>query len=529
MTCIGASVRLSIAGARSRLPSSLGRLAPSPTLCHPPNIRTGANGGTTTRGYAAEASSARFFAQEPSHPLLSTAEIPGPQSRKLSRDINRWQDARAHQLVADYPNSIGNYLQDVDGNKLLDVFAQIASIAIGYNHPKLLELARSDEFVQLAMNRPALGSFPPGNWDHIISTGLLKVAPKGLDQLFTMMCGSCANEGALKAAFFAYRQRERGGGLTQFSAEELKSCMNNSQPGSPDLVAMSFRSGFHGRLFGSLSLTRSKAIHKIDVPAFDWPAVEFPRLKYPLADHVAENNKIEDVAISQVEQTIVEWKAKGRSVAALIVEPIQSEGGDFHASPAFFRKLRDVTLKHHVYLIVDEVQTGVAATGHFWAHDKWELETPPDFVTFSKKMQAAGFFHAPETRPTQPYRNYNTWMGAPTEILKARAIIEVIHDEGLVEHVNAVGKYLYQGLDELSSSVGRGKMHNLRGHTSGTFLAFDCASFEARDRFIQQMKLAGVNLGGCGEHTVRLRPMLVFEKIHADILLNTAERILKDL
>ncbi|KAH9451398.1 hypothetical protein Pst134EB_018868 [Puccinia striiformis f. sp. tritici] len=472
-----------------RLNSPGGRLS-KPLFLSPHHTDRARAGSSAKRSYAVQVSP-RFFPREPSGPQLSTSEIPGPQSRKLSRGINEWQDARAHQLVADYSKSVGNYLQDADGNKLLDVFAQIASIAIGYNHPKLLELAKSDEFIELAMNRPALGSFPPANWDHIVSTGLLKVAPQGLDQLFTMMCGSCANEGALKAAFFAYRQRERGGSLTQFSAEELKSCMNNSQPGSPDLVAMSFRSGFHGRLFGSLSLTRSKAIHKIDVPAFDWPAVDFPRLKYPLADHEVENKKIEDDAISKVEETIVQWNARRRSVAALI--------------------------------------TGVAATGHFWAHEKWGLETPPDFVTFSKKMQAAGFYHAPETRPTQPYRNYNTWMGAPTEILKARTIIEVIRDEGLVEHVNSVGNYVYQGLDELSKTVGRGKILNLRGKTSGTFLAFDCSNSEARDRFVQQMRLAGVNLGGCGDQTVRLRPMLVFEKIHADILLNTAERVLKDL
>lgn len=480
------------------------------------------------RTYATQASS-RFFDREPLGPQVRTSELPGPQSRTLSQEINDWQDARAHQLVVDYSNSLGNYLQDVDGNRLLDVFSQIASIAIGYNHPKLLELAKSDEFIELAINRPALGSFPPGNWDEIVSGGLLKVAPRGLDQLFTMMCGSCANEGALKAAFFAYRQRERGGGLTQFSAEELKSCMNNSQPGSPDLVAMSFRSGFHGRLFGTLSLTRSKAIHKIDVPAFDWPAVEFPRLKYPLADHEAENKKIEDQAITSVEEEINIWKAKGRPVAALIVEPIQSEGGDFHASPGFFRRLREVTLKHHVYLIVDEVQTGVAATGHFWAHEKWGLAKPPDFVTFSKKMQAAGFYHAPETRPTQPYRNYNTWMGAPTEVLKARAIIDVINTQGLVQHVNEVGKYLYEGLDQLSKSVGRGKIFNLRGRDSGTFLAWDSSDMGARDRFVQKMKLAGVNVGGCGDQTIRLRPMLVFEKGHADVFLNTAEAVLQDL
>ncbi|KAG0152468.1 hypothetical protein CROQUDRAFT_649891 [Cronartium quercuum f. sp. fusiforme G11] len=481
-----------------------------------------------SRSYAIEAKP-KFFADEPAAPHIKTSKLPGPKSKELSAEMNVWQDARAHQLVADYSTSKGNYLQDADGNKFLDVFAQIASIAIGYNHPALLSLAKSNEFIQLAMNRPALGSFPPSNWNKILSESLLKVAPKGLDQLFTMMCGSCANEGALKAAFFAYRQRERGGQLAEFSSEELKSCMNNQKPGSPDLVAMSFKSGFHGRLFGSLSLTRSKAIHKVDVPAFDWPAVEFPQLKYPLEEFEAENKKSEAASLQGVEETILEWKKKGRKVAALILEPIQSEGGDFHASPAFFRALRTLTLKHQVYMIVDEVQTGVGATGHFWAHEAWNLDTPPDFVTFSKKMQAAGFYHAPETRPVQPYRNYNTWMGAPTEILKARTIIEVVERENLISHVKDVGRYLYSGLETLSKSVGKGKINNLRGKETGTFLAFDSPTSKSRDEFINRMKLAGVNMGGCGEQTVRLRPMLVFGKAHAQIMLETAEKVLKDL
>ncbi|CAH7666670.1 aminotransferase class-III-domain-containing protein, partial [Phakopsora pachyrhizi] len=479
------------------------------------------------RNYATESVS-NFFPDEPSRPSIISTQIPGPESRKLSSQVNQWQDARAHQLVADYLNSKGNYLQDVDGNKFLDVFAQIASIAIGYNHPELLSLARTDEYINVSMNRPALGSFPPSNWNQVVSEGLLKVAPKGLDQLFTMMCGSCANEGALKAAFFAYRQRERGGGLTQFSAEELKSCMNNSQPGSPDLVAMSFKSAFHGRLFGSLSLTRSKAIHKMDVPAFDWPAVTFPQLKYPIAENEAENKKIEADSIQEVEKAILDWKYRGRAVAALIVEPIQSEGGDFHASPAFFRSLREVTKKHNVYMIVDEVQTGVAATGYFWAHEAWNLETPPDFVTFSKKMQAAGFYHAPETRPTQPYRNYNTWMGTPSEVMKARTMIQVIEREGLVNHVRDVGGYLYDGLESVSKTVGRGQIFNLRGKNCGTFIAFDSPNPDQRDEFVHKMKLSGINVGGCGEKSVRLRPMLVFEKKHADIFLESVEKVLKD-
>ena len=89
-----------------------------------------------------------------------------------------------------------------------------------------------------------------------------------------------------------------------------------------------------------------------------------------------------------------------------------SEGGDKHASPAYFRSLRQIAKKHGAYFIVDEVQTGVGATGKFWAHEHWGLQAgeEPDFVTFSKKMQASGVFHKAETRPSAPYRIYGTWM-----------------------------------------------------------------------------------------------------------------------
>lgn len=101
-----------------------------------------------------------------------------------------------------------------------------------------------------------------------------------------------------------------------------------------------------------------------------------------------------------------------KPVAAVIVEPILSEGGDKHASAPFFRSIRAIAKKHGAFFIVDEVQTGVGATGTLWCHEKWELPAgeEPDFVTFSKKMQAAGVFHKAETRPNAPYRNYNTWM-----------------------------------------------------------------------------------------------------------------------
>lgn len=282
------------------------------------------------------------------------------------------------------------------------------------------------------MARPALGSFPSTEWAEIIETGLLKIAPKGLDQLTTMQCGSSANEGAMKAAFLAYAARRRGD--NDFTEEELVSVMNNAVPGAPQLSILSLTGGFHGRMLGSLSTTRSKAIHKVrssfaslsllplqrdrlmgvfppqlDVPAFDWPAVAFPELKYPLEQNAAANKAAEEASLKAVEGTIVAWKNKS-PVAALIVEPIQAEGGDRHASPAFFRGLQAITKKHGVFFIVDEVQTGFGATGRVWAHDSWQLDEPADFVTFSKKLQASGFYHTLTTRPLFAFQQYNTWL-----------------------------------------------------------------------------------------------------------------------
>ena len=97
------------------------------------------------------------------------------------------------RLAVGWMLTVGNYLVDADGNVLLDVFAQISSIALGYNVPALLDVARSEEFVRHVMNRPALGSFPPVKWQEWLDTGLMKVRPKGLDNLMTTLCGSSAN------------------------------------------------------------------------------------------------------------------------------------------------------------------------------------------------------------------------------------------------------------------------------------------------------------------------------------------------
>jgi 4-aminobutyrate aminotransferase / (S)-3-amino-2-methylpropionate transaminase len=462
---------------------------------------------------------APFFADEPAGPQVRTA-IPGPESKKAIAHLNRIFDMQSLNMMVNYQQSYGNYIADADGNVLLDVYAQIASIPVGYNNPSLLLAATSPEMTSALINRPALGNFPPHDWASILETGILRVAPKGLDQVFTALAGSDANETAYKAAFIWKRQQERGGADVDFSPEEMSSAMLNHAPGSPRLSILSFTSAFHGRLFGSLSTTRSKPVHKLDIPAFDWPQAPFPALKYPLEQHAEENAAEEQRCLVEVERIIKEFH---NPVAAVIIEPIQSEGGDNHASPAFFAGLREITKRNNILFIVDEVQTGVGATGKFWAHEHWNLSEPPDMVTFSKKAQTAGYYYAnPALRPNKPYRLFNTWLGDPARAILFRAIINEIERLNLVSNTAMVGDYLYSSLEQLAKQY-PDQIQNLRGKGNGTFIAFDNPK---RDEFLVKAKKHGINIGVSGASAVRLRPMLIFQKHHADILLDTIKKII---
>ncbi|PYI01527.1 aminotransferase class-III [Aspergillus sclerotiicarbonarius CBS 121057] len=380
-------------------------------------------------------------------PLL---DVPGPLSKSLLSRLGSQLDSRAVQFFADYDKSHDNFLVDVDGNEFLDVYAQIASNAVRYNNPTVLQASRSEKMVSALANRPSLGVYPRSNLTQNIHR-LLRIAPAGHSMVFPAQSGSEANELAFKAAFFYHQIKKRGGPGVSWTAEELDSCLRSTEPGSPTLSISSFRNSFHGRGFRSLSTTRSKPIHKLDVPAFDWPVARFPSLRYPLHDHVDANEREVRCSLEEVDYLMGTWH---HPVAAIIVEPIQSDGGDDYAPASFFQGLQDLTKKHDVLFIADEAQT-------------------VDLVTFGKKPQTAGyFFHNPLLHPDKPYRQSNTWMGDEARLMICNAVIDGILENGLVEKVARVGKTLYDALEALAEKY-PDRIRNLRGRDSGTYIAFD--------------------------------------------------------
>jgi len=439
-------------------------------------------------------------------------EVPGPETKRLMEKLGvQGGMGGAVALFGDYSASAGCYLVDADGNRMLDMFSQIASLPLGYNHPALDEACKDPLFSTFAQSRAALGLMPPKELPELLDDTFLKIAPRGLTRVQTMLCGSSANENAFKAAFFAMRAQQRalvGRGPTEFTDEELSTCMDNHAPGcTNDLSIMSFSGGFHGRTLGALTCTHSKTVHKIDVPAFDWPTAPFPRLRYPLDEHVAHNVAEEQRCLDEVRRIFQTRRKEGRAVAALIVEPVLSEGGDLHASHGFFKSLQRACKEFGAAFIVDEVQTGIAASGHMWAHEAWGLEEAPDFVCFSKKALLGGYYYKDEFQPPQGYRIFNTWMGDSTKLLLFRAVLATIERDGLEALVRKVGRCLKDILNDAARSHPE-FVCNVRG--VGTILAFDCRTPTLRDELVALLRNNGVLVGTNGTRSIRFRPALTF-------------------
>ncbi|OAD55637.1 4-aminobutyrate aminotransferase, mitochondrial [Eufriesea mexicana] len=461
---------------------------------------------------------------EPAKPYTLT-EIPGPRSEALLNEFSKVQQVGSIQYFADYQRSVGNYLADIDGNVFLDIFMQLSTLPLGYNHRSILGALSCAGNQRIIANRPALGLFPGLEWPCKIQDTLLQpcVAPKGLPCVFTAMCGACSTEHAIQMAFIKYAERRRRG--SSFTKEEKKSAPFNKPPGCPELSILSFEGGFHGRTFGALALTHYKYIMKIDIPSLPWPIAPFPQYLYPLDQHEKENKEEDERCIEQVEDLIEQYE-KTMPVAGIIVEAIQCEGGDRHASPDFFQSLQNICKRKSIPLIMDEIQTGGGATGRIWAHEYFELIISPDMVTFSNKMQTSGFYHSFEYMPINPYRVFNSWMGDPSQILILEAVLQTIEAEDLLTHVCYVGNYLLCQLNTLQHEFPH-IINSVRGR--GFIVAFDLASKDMKNKLLYEIRNKGIQVGDCGIKSIRLRPCLIFGEYHADIFLEILRDCLQKL
>ena len=195
-------------------------------------------------------------------------------------------------------------------------------------------------------------------------------------------------------------------------------------------------------------------------------------------------------------------------IAAIIIEPIQGEGGDNHFRPEFFRALRQLADENEAMLIIDEVQTGVGMTGKMWAHQHF---VEPDMIAFGKKMQVCGFLcgrridEVKENVFAVPSRINSTWGGGLTDMVRAQRYLEIIEEEHLVENARVVGDYLLMRLIELAEDV-PDVVCNPRG--LGLFAAFDVATSDLRAKIRTRCFEKGLIILPSGERAIRFRPAL---------------------
>lgn len=444
-------------------------------------------------------------------PRSVTTEIPGPNARsEMARGTFDMQH-RYRSVVMDDQASDGVWLHDVDGNVFLDLFANFALGALGYNHRALLETARSPAFVAAAANPSSTPFVTSPSWFAFLE-GVQRYAPAGMARIFCVDGGGEGVESALKAAFIRHGERRRVAAgrpadPLELTPEEQCAILDNT---GTDAVVVSFSGAFHGRGLGPMSATHSKLIHKADLPAFNWPTTIFPASRFPLEEHAEANQLAEAEALLSLEAILEQYAGR---VAAVLVEPIQSEGGDRHASPTFFRAVQALAKQAGAAFVLDEVQTGMGITGTMWAHEQLGLPTPPDIVCFGKKMQMGGFFATADYDIAQFGRMYQTRNGDRARALLGLATLRTIESDKLLQNVRDTGAYFLARLVELSARFPT-LITEPRGR--GFLLAFDLPTPALRDDFNARALRQGVFASYTGLRSVRLRPHLITTRVHVD-------------
>jgi 4-aminobutyrate aminotransferase/(S)-3-amino-2-methylpropionate transaminase len=466
------------------------------------------------------------------------------KSRTLHNVLNKYMDTRTVAMFTDLSKSHGNVLYDVNGKRYIDMYNNIASTPLGYNHSKMLTKFNNhfQDIKPYLLHRSALGINPHQHWPDQVEKLMNNYCPTGLDYVYIASeNGSDAIENAIKATYLHHTyhptRREWQHHQSKLCEQSIqKSVMQNEYPGSNNKgVIMSFEGGFHGRTLGALSATRSKAVQKLHVPAFsNWVATPFPKIDYTKDMYDHDNIAEEQRCLKLVEKRFSEdcdgekgKESENKNIIGIIIEPIQSEGGDNHASPHFFFKLRELCLKWGVTFICDEVQTGVCSTGTRWAFEDWGLSEgglpPPDIVCFAKKMQISGYFTRREYMAPQKNQIQSTWMGDPYRIFLSNIIAEIIAEDKLQDNVNEMGELLMNELQNLQNQS-NGIMTNLRG--KGTYIAFDVSD---NNDWVKQYLERGINIGPCGSNGIRLRPSLIINKSGIDEFIEVTRQIMVNM
>ncbi|MBE8991911.1 acetyl ornithine aminotransferase family protein [Nostoc sp. LEGE 12450] len=427
----------------------------------------------------------------PRIPHLITS-LPGPRAQAI---VQRDRAVTSPSYTRDYPLVVsrgqGCMVEDVDGNVFLDMTAGIAVTATGHAHPevvkaiqeqseRLLHMSGTDFYyepmVELAEQLAIRAPFPQ---PHSNSAFPAKV--------FFTNSGAESNEGAIKLARY-YTKRS---------------------------LIVAFLGAFHGRTYGAMSLTGSKAVQRANFG--------------PLVPGVTHIPYGTHASLDYLEQQLFGTILPPQEVAAIVVEPIQGEGGYIVPEDGFLKRIRDICDRHGILMVVDEVQAGMGRTGRLFAIEHWGVM--PDIITTAKGIASGlplgAILARPELMTWPPGSHATTFGGNPVACAAGIATLRLL-ESGLMTNATQMGEFLQASLTKLhqrfpKASPPRGK---------GLMVAVDLLDEQGnldhklRDRIIQEAFLRGLLLLGCGKAAIRFCPPLVIDSDQIKIALQIISDIL---
>jgi 4-aminobutyrate aminotransferase len=426
---------------------------------------------------------------------------PGPRARAV---IARDARVMSQNYKKDYPLVIergyGPVVEDADGNRFLDFAAGIAVVATGHCHPDVVAAirAQSERFLHMCATDFFYESVVE------LAEGLARRAPgPGPWRVLFQNSGAEAVEAAVKLA------RLRTG------RQKIVACYG----------------AFHGRTYGGMSLTASKPVQRKGYGPFV-PEILHTHYAYCYRCPVNRQPETCDVqCLDLLTQTMFGTTVDPEEVAAVIVEPVQGEGGYVVPHPGFLSRLREVTRRHGILLIADEVQCGMGRTGRMFASEHFGLE--PDVVTLAKGIASGMPLGAVVAREdVMQWRSGghgSTFGGNPVSVAAALATFRLL-ESGLIENAARVGQQLQAALR------GRLARHDVVGDIRGLGLMVGVEIVksrasrepapELRERILEEAFRRGLLLLGCGKSTIRLAPPLVIDSEDAEIAVSILEAAL---
>ncbi len=429
---------------------------------------------------------------------------PGPKAKAVVAQHDQWAST---SYPKEYPLVIAGgeraMVEDVDGNRYLDFMAGIAVTSTGYNHPTVV-----------AAVREAAGQFL-----HIC----------GADFYFEGFARLCE-----RLAKLAPGRSKKRVFLSNSGAEAVEGAMKLARHSTGRAAFVAFSGSFHGRTYGALSLTASKAVQRSGFGPF-LPEVYHVPYAYPYrCDFCRGEVACTRACVTSIEADLFARRLDPKNVAAIVVEPVQGEGGYVVPPKGFLPELRALCDRHGILLICDEVQSGVGRTGKMFACEHEGVE--PDITTVAKGLGSGmpiGALIAKESVMTWgPGAHGSTFGGNPVCCAAALATLDLVEDE-FMANARTMGARLLAGAQRL------GEKHRAIGEVRGLGLMIgiefvkDRATREPYPELVgklERMAFAkGLLLLGAGKSSLRLAPPLVVDEYDVDMALSIIDQCLVEL